>query len=64
MRANRFSAIAHILFILLGISSLILFSISAHQSSRKKDENANEMRLVFIYLSIVATILAILFGVY
>lgn len=64
MRANRFSAIAHILFILLGISSLILFSISAHQTSRKKDDNANEMRLVFIYLSIVATILAILFGVY
>ena len=64
MRANRFSGIAHILFILLGISSLILFSISAHQSRRKRDDDANEMRLVFIYLSIVATILAILFGVY
>ena len=64
MRANKFSAIAHILFILLGISSLILFSISAHQSRHKREDDANEMRLVFIYLSIVATILAILFGVY
>ena len=64
MRANKYSSIAHILFILLGISSLILFSISAHQSGHKGEEDSNEKRLVFIYLSIVATILAILFGVY